>query len=142
MSIKKVMIAAGIIGLFVLNSCGSEFDEKLERAPQAFYNEYVSGYKMKDHGNLDLDGKKVTISGTVGAKVNYTKNDKSGVLLEFIKLGESDFFTKYGITAMFYKENDETLNELKEGDKVKFTGTISSYQSMDKTVELENCELI
>ena len=133
------LIAFVFVASLFLTACGGEsFDENQVRSPKEFYDLYVEGWSMIDDGNLELDGKKVTIEGKIEDRSMSTRNKVSGTVLKFINLEGDKPFAAHGINAMFTGANEEKAKALKVGDKVKFQGTVGDYVSMDKALHIEN----
>ncbi len=154
---KKRILIAGIIGLSMLNSCGSDSqsstsnNEKqeesikgaIEESPKELYDAYVSGYSMKDGGNPDYDKKSVAIKGIFEKRsFSTTSEGESFFVFKFIKVeGGTEYFPNYGLQAYFPEDSkDADLLDVWDGE-ISFTGTVGSYDSFDKILKIENCVL-
>ncbi|PCJ35637.1 MAG: hypothetical protein COA99_13670 [Moraxellaceae bacterium] len=166
---KNRTIIAGIVGLLMLGSCGSDLQASLDDSineavkeaesakeavtvkaffdgsPQELYDEYVAGYEMKDGGNAEYADKSVVLKGVVVRQTSFSNAEGgSYLLLKFLKLeGGMENWPKFGIVARFATdgENADAVKAMSEGDEVSFEGTIGDYDSFDKSLTIKDCEI-
>ena len=156
---KNRTIIAGIVGLLMLNSCGSDLQDSISDAveeaesataffdgnPKKLYDDYVAGYKMKDEGNTEYANKSVVLKGVVARQTSFSNaQGESFLLLKFLKLeGGMENWPKFGIVARFATDGKsaDAVKAMSEGDEVSFEGTIGEYDSFDKSLTIKDCEI-